>query len=44
MAIVVPKFRNPTANYYFLADERGSIVAVVYPDGDRPLRAGEADQ
>jgi len=43
MTIVVPKFRSPAASYYFLADEHGSIIAVVYPDGTRLLRAGEAD-
>jgi len=43
MQIITPAFRSPAASYYFIADERGSIIAVVYPDGTRLLRAGEAD-
>jgi len=43
MTIVVPQFRTAGATYYFVADHRGNIVRVVYPDGDRALRISEAD-
>lgn len=43
MIIVVPQFRQPDANYFFIADEHGNIVRVCYPDGDRALRIGEQD-
>lgn len=43
MTIVIPKFRSPAASYFFIADHSGSIIAVVYPGGDRLLRIGEQD-
>lgn len=43
MQIITPAFRAPGASYYFIADHSGSIIAVVYPDGTRFLRAGESD-
>jgi hypothetical protein len=42
MAIVIPFFA-PKARYRFIVDDRGCIVRVVYLDGIRKLRAGEAD-
>jgi len=43
MKIIIPAFRAIGQTYYFLADDRGCIRAVVYPDGDRALRISEAD-
>jgi len=43
MKTIIPAFRATGQTYYFLADDRGCIRAVVYPAGDRFLRAGEAD-
>ena len=43
MQIITPAFRSPAASYYFIADHKGAIIAVVYLNGDRLLRAGEAD-
>ena len=43
MKIITPAFRAIGQTYYFLADDRGCIRLVVYPNGDRFLRAGEAD-
>jgi hypothetical protein len=43
MKIVTPAFRAIGQNYYFVADDRGCIRAVVYPNGDRFLRISEAD-
>jgi hypothetical protein len=43
MTIVIPKFRAAGATYVFLANASGSIIAVVYPDGNSFLRATEHD-
>ena len=43
MAIVIPKFRAAGADYVFVANASGSIIAVVYLSGNSFLRAGEHD-
>jgi len=43
MKIVIPTFRTAGEHYYFVADDRGCIRAVVYPSGDSFLRATEHD-
>ncbi len=43
MRIIIPAFRATGQTYYFVADSVGCIVGVVYPDGDRLLRATEHD-
>jgi hypothetical protein len=43
MFVLLPKFRDHRANYFFVVDARGSIVRVVFPCGDQFLRVGESD-
>jgi hypothetical protein len=43
MTVVIPRFRSPGADYVFLANASGSIIAVVYPSGDAFLYQSDAD-